>query len=350
MKEPHFLFNPQLDAEQPTDMLSVYLQSDTFAVLKQMTEQHGHFHLESTTNGFDITVGQYRFIIEDYLDVFRVSMVDSDKLQPASALLLIQIAYFLFHDRHSQCKLEAVTIQEEALLWHHATDIGFNITSNNPTQGRRFTAYIQHRHKQQQQQILAPFQFSAELEAVLQKSAPIHPPQQAPSLFGPNTPKQQTTKRYRASVFMDCNVFSHLKELVRIYGGLSLSNTPTGFELALEKNRITVSAHHDLYRISLINQNTLKIGAAELLAKAIYYLFYDKYGVCRLDERNRNNQPLWNAAMDVGLHITAANDQQKQQFQKFAHIRSEQFRKQHQNMLTNLLRKTAGPNIGPNLD
>ena len=85
------------------------------------------------------------------------------------------------------------------------------------------------------------------------------------------------------------------------------------------------------------------------MAKATYHLFYDKYGVCRLAERNGNKQALWDAAIDAGIEVSPANDQQKAEFQRFAQQRAKRFRQTHQNMLAQILRKTqdSGPAPGP---
>ena len=349
MKSAQFLFSSKMEADPSADMLSIYVQSDVFTALQNMTQAYGRFKLENTSTGFLFQAGEHRFVVEDHLNLFRISVLEATELNAETADLLATVGYFLFHNRYSQCELEAITIREEAQLWHSATAVGLNITTNSILQGKRFTAYTQAHKQRLQQQTLAPFHFTQEMEATLQRNAPIHTPQKLPNLFAPTAAKTEQLKRYRASIFMDSYVFTYLKELVRSYGNLAFWNTGNGFELALDDNRITISAHQDLYRLSLITGDSLKLGAAELLAKATYHLFYDKYGVCRLAERNGNKQALWDAAIDAGIEVSPANDQQKAEFQRFAQQRAESFRQTHQNMLAQILRKTqdSGPAPDP---
>ena len=60
-----------------------------------------------------------------------------------------------------------------------------------------------------------------------------------------------------------------------------------------------------------MNINTLKPGAAELLAKLSYLLFYDKYGQCKIEAGLAQDRKLmFRACMNYGLKVIA--DSQKQ--------------------------------------
>lgn len=137
-------------------------------------------------------------------------------------------------------------------------------------------------------------------------------------IFGPDFASDEVA-RHAVSIYMNSSIMTMLLELVKEEGELSLHCTKDGFQISIGEYEFTVTQQTDFFKISLLNISTLKPGAAELLAKLSYLLFYDKYGQCKIEAGLAQDRKLmFRACMNYGLKVIADGQKQTTEFQTWS--------------------------------
>jgi hypothetical protein len=278
--------------------LSLYFEQSDFTHLLALVKEFGALQVYKYGQDFVISLGTQRFLAASRLKEASLSLIEAQQFHPKDAKKFLALADLLFHDRKHPFKLIAPDTNDEFLIWAIARALNILIDSRNPEQGSRFQEWLF--EEEQRKRLL--FSQTHEDDA--------HPSE---------TPGFQGNLHFHeATLIIETIEVMRILEIIASLDLVHIYYQGDNFVLELPDLSISVSEQFHKCNLYLGNISALSAGAAELIAKIIDLLFYDRKQRAFRFEITGNPKAeaaLYQALLKLNIPLQALSPEQARRFQ-----------------------------------
>lgn len=279
--------------------ISLYFEQTDFTRLLALVKEFGLLKVYKHGQDFFITLGPQMYSARNRLQEASLSLFEAKQYFPIDAKRFLSLADLLFHDRKQAFLLASIDPDDEFLTWTMAQELKIDIEALNPEQGQRFQTWAFEEEQRKRLLFSQLRQNSNSTETEL------------PQGF------KQHTLLHEVNLIIKTTQVLRILELLSGLSMLDISYDGSNFLLQLDDIQVSVSEQFHKCTINIGNISTLTAGAAELIAKIMDLLFYDRKQQFLRFELNHPGaeQMLFQAFNAQSIAVNPINAAQAQRFQ-----------------------------------
>lgn len=294
---PVFMMGPQ-DIKGGLS-LSLYFEQSDFTRLLSLVQKFGMLRVYKHGQDFFISLGSQQFLVSTRLKEASLSLVEAKHFEPKDAEGMLSLADLLFYERKHPFKIKAESLENEFLLWAIARELKITIEPLNPEQATCFQEW-EFEEEQKKRMIFSQMRADTEAQKTTDKGF------------------KRALHAHEVSILLENIEVMRILEVIASLEMVNIYYQGDQFVLNVADFELSVSQDFHKCTINFGNISSLTPGAAELIAKIMDLLFYDRkqqYFRFEIANNPQAEKTLYQALAQAKLGVLPMSSEQAQRFE-----------------------------------